>query len=772
MSTNARRDLDETGPNPAVRAPGAIANHSGGRQVPPVPAAYTFLNVTLDMRRQLLVRGTDEIRLRPRAFDVLRYLVANAGRLVSKQELMDAVWADVAVTDDSLVQCLIEIRRGLGEAEGCITTVRGRGYLLDCDVQPSSDADSSVPEEALASAPVVNSAAAAQVVSQTGDSRFRWMRTRPLVTVLGLVALVSASIVAVALLRSDVPIGRQANVVRFTISPPPGTAFGAGPWSALVWANIETTGIALSPDGSELVFVATDPSGRRNIWLRPLTTLDARQIPATEGATSVFWSPDSRSIGFFAGGKLKRLDLSGSGAVTVCDVPEGTGLYGTWGRDDILFAAPEGHEIFRVPVEGGSPARELVPDRTAREISVGWPLFLPDGLRFLYLARLPDREGRVKLAEPGKPTVPILSAISNVQWVDPDYLVFAREGTLMAQRFDLVERRLVGDVLLLAASVQYSRSTARTNFSTSQTGALVYQANSDLTQLVWYDRSGREVGRMEPQGDYYRHRISPEGHRVLFHRADPRLGTTDLWMRDLVRGVEGETRLTFDPSSEVSGVWLPDGRSVIFAAERNGPPHLFQKELEGGAETELLPSTQRRQAPTDISPDGRIVAFEQISDRGDYDLWTLRLDGPRRPTPLMTSTFNERGLRFSPPDGRFVTFTSDESGRAEVYVAPWPVLSARTRVSSGGGSAAQWSRDGRELYYASADGYLMAVPIHAQPSLEIGVPFRLFPMQGKWFWRDFDLSPDGKKFLAIVPQVMANEQPLTAVLNWPVQFRR
>jgi eukaryotic-like serine/threonine-protein kinase len=150
----------------------------------------------------------------------------------------------------------------------------------------------------------------------------------------------------------------------------------------------------------------------------------------------------------------------------------------------------------------------------------------------------------------------------------------------------------------------------------------------------------------------------------------------------------------------------------------------------------------------------------------------LRLDGPRRPTPLMTSTFNERGLRFSPPDGRIVTFTSDESGRAEVYVAPWPALSARTRVSSGGGSAAQWSRDGRELYYASADGYLMSVSIHTQPSLEIGVPLRLFQMQGKWFWRDFDLSPDGKKFLAIVPQVMANEQPLTAVLNWPAQFRR
>src|SRR5262249_25328027 len=278
-------------------------------------------------------------------------------------------------------------------------------------------------------------------------------------------------------------------------------------------------------------------------------------------------------IAFFSSGRVRRLDLSSGAVVTLCDVTEGTGLFGTWGSDAILFSAPEGQAIFRVPPGGGSAAKVLGPDASAGEISVGWPWFLPDGRSFLYLARFPDREGHVKLAEPGKPPVTILSAISNVQWVDPDYLVFAREGTLVAQRFDVVERLLIGDVLSLAAPVQYSRSTGRTNFSTSRTGALVYQSHADLAQLVWFDRSGRDVGRIDPDGDYVRVRISPEGRRVLFHRADPRLGTTDLWTTDLVRGVE--TRLTSDPSSEIAGVWLPQGSGVIFAAERGGPPHLF-----------------------------------------------------------------------------------------------------------------------------------------------------------------------------------------------------
>jgi len=748
------------GTNPAVTAPPNPAD-SGQHDI---PTAYAFLNVTLDMRRQLLIRGTDEIRLRPRSFDVLSYLVRNAGRLVGKQELMDAVWVDVAVTDDSLVQCLIEIRRELGEAENRIKTVRGRGYLLDCKVHHGPAADSSVREEAPPSSAIAEPPAEAPVESKADSSALARMSARRLPIAFGVVAVVLAVIAGRSLLHPNASTGLAAAVARFTIAPPPGAAFGAPGFGV----NLETTAIALSPDGSQLAFVATDPAGRSSIWLRPLASLDARPVPATDGATSVFWSPDSRSVAFFASGRLMRLDLSSGAVVTLCDVAEGTGLFGTWGSDAILFSAPEGQAIFRVPLGGGSAANVLGPDPSSGEISVGWPWFLPDGQRFLYLARLPDREGRVRLAEPGKPPVTILSAVSNVQWVDPDYLVFAREGALVAERFDLGRRLLVGDVLSLTSRVQYSPLTGRTGFSTSRTGALVYQSHSDLAQLLWFDRSGREVGRTDPEGDYIRVRISPEGGRVLFHRVDPRLGTTDLWTTDLVRGVE--TRQTSDPHGGV-GVWLPNGRGVIFTGGRDGPPHLFYKDLETGREKELLPSKRRLQIPTDISPDGRIVAFEQISERGDADLWTVPVDGSRPPTPLIASAFNERGLHFS-PDGQFAAFTSDESGRGEIYVAPSTLLTTKKRISSAGGSIGRWSPDGRELFYLAADGHLMAVPLRTAPSLEIGTPVPLFAVQGRSPWRDYDISPDGKRFLAIVPQVLANEQPLTAVLNWPLQFRR
>src|SRR5262249_42737622 len=434
MGTNARRDLDDLGPNPALSAPRAAPSNPADTGPHDIPGAYSFFNLTLDMRRQLLVRGTEEIRLRSRSFDVLSYLVRNAGRLVAKQELIDAVWGDVAVTDDSLVQCLVEIRRELGEAEDRLKTVRGRGYLLDCEVRQEPPGVSNARDEASLSAAVAEKATGTPFESQVKRSAVAQMRAHPLRLASGVLFVVLAVIAGRSLLRPNMATGPVPATVQFTISPPPGTAFGAPG----VGVNIETTGLALSPDGSQLAFAATDPAGRSSIWLRPLATLDAKPVPATDGATSVFWSPDSRSIAFFSSGRVRRLDLSSGAVVTLCDVTEGTGLFGTWGSDAILFSAPEGQAIFRVPPGGGSAAKVLGPDASAGEISVGWPWFLPDGRSFLYLARFPDREGHIKLAEPGKPPVTILSAISNVQWVDPDYLVFAREGTLVAQRFDLV----------------------------------------------------------------------------------------------------------------------------------------------------------------------------------------------------------------------------------------------------------------------------------------------------------------------------------------------
>ena len=319
----------------------------------------------------------------------------------------------------------------------------------------------------------------------------------------------------------------------------------------------------------------------------------------------MFWSPDGRSLAFFAGSKLKRLDLPEGAAVPLCDAPESIGLSGTWGAaGEILFASVEGDAIFSVSTHGGTPAALIKRDRSRGEARVHWPWFLPDGRRFLYLTRLRDGSGQVTLAERGRSPRPILAAVSNVQWVDPDYLVFVREGILVGQRFDLATERIVGEPFSIAEPVDYFFSTARATFATSRNGNVAYQSHKDLARLVWSDRKGTRIGEVGTPGGYESVRLSPDGGTLLFDRTQPGVGTKDLWTLDIGRGVE--TRLTSDPTSEGFGVWLRDGRGVVFAADRGGPYHLFRKNLVTGAEDELLPVGRRQQAE-DVSPDGKTL---------------------------------------------------------------------------------------------------------------------------------------------------------------------
>jgi TolB protein len=268
------------------------------------------------------------------------------------------------------------------------------------------------------------------------------------------------------------------------------------------------------------------------------------------------------------------------------------------------------------------------------------------------------------------------------------------------------------------------------------------------------------MGTVAGLGHYQDVRISPDGRRVSFDRV--RAGGFDLWEADLERGFE--TRLTTDPSSDVAGTWTPDGRTLFFAADRGGPPHLFRRDLTTGVEEEVLP-TGTMHGPQDVSPDGRTLILGQRAPGGG-DIWTLPLTGGNRtPSPLIQSPFDEEHVRFS-PDGRFFSFASNASGRVEVYVAPFPATGERIRVSVGGGDLPRWSRDGRELFYVSDDQHLVDVPIRTAPSLRIGSPAPLFLLSGQRSWLDFDVSIDGQQFLAVVPAIAANEQPLTAVLNW------
>jgi serine/threonine protein kinase/Tol biopolymer transport system component len=593
-------------------------------------------------------------------------------------------------------------------------------------------------------------------------ARPSWLKIAAVVAGAGVLVAVSA---AVSLLLRPLPRPTLGlSPVRFTIAPPPGHAFGASPGPAGSPLNVETSALALSPDGAHLAFVATEPTGRRRIWVRSFSDPEARPIPSTEGATTVFWSPDGRSLGFFADAKLKRIDLGSDAAVTLCDVEAGLLYTGSWGSSSILFAAHGA--IRRVSVAGGEPSTELEPNASADESGFGWPSFLPDGQRFLYLVRFRDRDGEIRLAQPGKPAITVASAISNPQWADPDYVVYARDGTLVAQRFDVESGRSVGAPVPLAEQVQYSRSTARTTFAASFNGTLVYQANQDLAQLVWFDRLGREAGRFDTQGDYLALRIAQERPRAVFARADPRLGTFDLWMLDLVRGTED--RITVEPTSEIGSAWVPGRNAVVFAAERGGPPHLFRRDLETGTDVELV-AAGALQLPMDVSPDGRTVLYLERSGQGTTRVLSVPVDGGERPTSVLAVSSDD--LRFS-PDGRFLSLVSRRTGRSEVYLAPVSAPMSMTMVSTGGALPPRWSRDGRELFYTSADGRMMAVSVRTAPSLEVGTPSPLFAIGGRWGWRDFEVSTDGKRFLAVVPQSMANEQPLSVVQHWTTMVRR
>jgi Tol biopolymer transport system component len=591
-------------------------------------------------------------------------------------------------------------------------------------------------------------------------------RRRPVPWALALagLALVAATAVVTALVfgRPAVSTLSVIPAVRFSIPPPPGATFGGGV------PDVETNYLAVSPDGSQLAFVAAGSPGPTRIWIRPLSSLEAQPLAGTEGAISTFWSPDSRSLGFFAGGKLKRLDLSGGTPVPIADVPRGGGLFGTWGHGgQILFGSIQGKEISRVSTAGEPPVAVVQADSARGEVRIYWPWFLPDGQRFLYLATHTDGTGELRIFEPGRPTRSLLAVESNVQWVDPDYLVFAREGTLLAQRVDLSAGRMTGDPVAIADAVNYGYMPSRALFTTSQNGVVVYQSNRDVARLAWVDRTGKEIETIgSPAGNYVL-RLSPDRRQVLLARANARYGTHDLWLLDLERG--NETVITSDALPDLPGPWFPGQQAFVFTSARRGPPHLFQRDLRTAADQELLPAGSF-QIPTDITPDGKQLLYSHRAERGTWDVSLLQIGSGTPPTPLFATQFSEFDARLS-TDGRAVAFTSDESGRSELYVAPFPPTGSKIRVSTGGAASARWSRDGRELFYVAPDRQLMVVPIRTEPRLDVGRPSPLFTLAGR-SWLDYGVSADGKKFLAIVPERVAREQPLTAILNWPAEIRR
>ena len=568
-------------------------------------------------------------------------------------------------------------------------------------------------------------------------------------------AVLVAAVAIVGLWPSRVPAPAVA-VTRFPLPPPSGNDF---------LESAEVPSLAVSPDGSRIAFAAFDASGVLRLWMRDVAALDATAIPGTDGGSSMFWAPDGRSLAFIAGDKLKRLDLGGGSPVTICDVRPGIEFSGTWGRDgQLLFASVEGEAIFRVAASGGVPTVWLKPDIARGEARFNSPSYLPDGRRFLFLQRRKDGSGQLMLAEPGTPPRPVMPLQSNAQYVEPGYLVFAADGALVGRRFDLARGEVTGDPFSIAPSVWYFLSTTVGRFAASLNGTLVYQSHHNEQRLVWFDRTGKELGALGERGEYKNPRLSPDERRVAFDRMLN--GAYDVWAMDLDR--QAETRLTLTPSSEGAGPWTPDGRTLFFNADRGAPPQIFRKNLATGAEEPALPASKGFQEPSDISPDGQTLLYLDRTVKGN-DIWMWPLDGSRAPSLVVQSPFDEEEVRFS-PDGRFFSFVSNESGRYEVYVSPFPAIGEKKRISTGGGYNPRWDRHGGGLVYEVING-LMAVPVRTTPSLHVGTPVRLFEFAAGRPWRSFDVSSQGR-FLAVVSESRSSRQPFTVVVNWPAERDR
>jgi Tol biopolymer transport system component len=549
---------------------------------------------------------------------------------------------------------------------------------------------------------------------------------------------------------------------RFLIDPPPKT-------------ELRGT-FAVSPDGRSVVLRGVT-DGKVLLWVRALESLAVRPLAGTEEGGFPFWSPDSRFIGFFAEGKLKKIAATGGPAQTLCDAPDGRG--GSWNEDGVILFAPKPlGELYRVASAGGTPTPLTRLDSSRGELAHYYPYFLPDGHHFLYLAigSQPELEGLRVGSLDSKESKPLVNTHSSGAYAPPGYLLFLGDRTLMAQRFDADRFVIAGEPFPVADDVDRIGPVRLALFSVSRTGVLVSRSgSSEATQLTWFDRQGEQLGTIGPIANYSAPWLSPDERRVTFTSGVREGGDSDVWSIDVARGTL--TRFTFDRAPDMSPVWSPDGGRILFASLRDGHGDLYQRAASGGGADEVLVQSDFLKFPNDWSADGKFILYQEMNPKTSHDLWVFPLTGGQKQFPVLKTPFDERQGRFS-PDGRWIAYASNESGPWQVYVRSFPDSGGKWQVSTNGGGQPQWRGDGRELFYVSADRKLMAVDVNGNgPTFDAGTPKELFVLRiqavGLPGLRNYyAASKDGRRFLvAKVPGDPA-ASPTAVVLNWTADLKR
>jgi serine/threonine protein kinase/Tol biopolymer transport system component len=567
----------------------------------------------------------------------------------------------------------------------------------------------------------------------------------------------------------------SGSVVRAAL-PPPEDAFYA--------LQVEGGPPAISPDGKQLVFVARRKTGDVMLWVRRLDLQTSKAMPGTEGARHPFWSPDSRSIAFFADGKMKRIEADGASLKTICDAglsPRGA----AWNLDGVIIFTPGISDVlYRVSAQGGAPIpiTQLAPN--SGEESHRWPQFLPDGKHYLFFSRSTDkhRTGIYLGSLDSKENRIVLNTGYAATYVAPGYLLYMRDQTLVAHRFDPRKGSLIGDPMSLPDSVALMPGNSEAMFSASQTGVLVYYSAPSTGsgwELLWYDLAGHKISSVG-HDFFLQPAASPDGTKIAVGIYDGQWWTPDIWIFDLVRGTK--LRFTFGPGIQTAPVWQPDGRAIVYSSLQKGYEHIYRKSLNGSADPEILLATVGvNETPRSFCRDGRYLAYtrQEGSVKAQKVAWILPLFGDHKPFPLIQSQLDIEEPTFS-PDCKWVAFVSRDPRQPEpeVYVTSFPGGARRYQVSTGGGANPHWRGDGKELYFlgpSSGGRDLTAVEMQEiGQDLKLSTQRMLFASHAIGLWSGGRLGTydsDGRHFLVNGDSTALSDVPLTLVLNWAADLK-
>jgi Tol biopolymer transport system component len=586
------------------------------------------------------------------------------------------------------------------------------------------------------------------VVRRRDRERIAWIAA-------GVFALASAAFAYGYFRRKPVPRAP----VRFVVQPPERASFNPldGP-------------VTLSPDGRQLAFAAAGPDGRPLLWLRPLDAIESRELPGTDDGFDPFFSADGRSMGFFRGGQLQRLELAGGPPRVLAPAIDSRG--GTWsGKGRIVYAPSSRGALASVAAEGGRPETASALDDTRREISHLRPQFLPDGEHFLFLARSADPEkSSLKIGKLGSTeSEHLLDLDAPAFYAAPGYLLYVRERTLLARPFDAGSRKVGGEPFAVAEPVFTAYPNAVAGVSAAQNGTIAFQAGGGLEKrLTWFDRLGNPIGMLGPPGEYRTAELSHDGTRVAVERFDRERRSSDIWVIDVATGAASQ--LTSHRARDRGPIWSPDSTRLLFHSDRDGPGDLFVRSAIPGDTTETkLYGSSMWKYPTSWSRDGEHILFQGFEPRTKRDVWAMRATAPNiEPLPLLRTDADEWQAVLS-PDAKWVAYCSNESGAQEVYVASFPGPGGKWQISSASGAAPRWREDGRELFYLAKDRRVMSSEITAEgPAFKFSPPRALFqaPSEGA-----FAVSPDGARFLLQNPENPGREAPIQVILDWREKAR-